>query len=45
VIHKPTKTERIEPLPLDEKVKRRQIAELTVRYAELSSRLMEKLQP
>jgi hypothetical protein len=36
---------RIESLPVDERVKRLHLAELTTRYAELSSRLMEKLRP
>ncbi len=35
----------VESLPVDEKVKRLHLAELTARYAELSSRLMEKLRP
>lgn len=36
---------RIESLPVDEKVKRLHLVELTARYAELSSRLMENLRP
>jgi hypothetical protein len=37
--------QRIESLPVDEKSKRRHIAELNGRYAELSSQLMENIQP
>lgn len=37
--------ERIESLPVEERVKRRHIAGLNTRYAELSEQLMENLQP
>jgi hypothetical protein len=36
---------RIESLPLEDKVKRLHIVELTSRYAELSSKLLQRLQP
>ena len=37
--------QRIEILPLDERVKDAHLAELNARYAELSSKLLESLQP
>ena len=36
---------RIESLPLENKVKRLHVVELTNRYAELSSKLLQRLQP